>query len=134
MDSRERAGLQKRGEQQEAPSDSLGRRRTGPWQRGSARCRGHRRSPAAHTLGSSPGILRGFPAGRGRSCGQGPTVQSFQGLILRKHPERQLLRVVYSRSQQPYLSQNGDSPTVRSALIGFLRAQLSCPTPAFIGG
>lgn len=25
-------------------------------------------------------------------------------------------------------------PTVRSALIRFLRAQLSCPTPAFIGG
>lgn len=77
MDSRERAGLQKRGEQQEAPSDSPGRRRTGPWQRGSARCRGHQRSPAAHTLGSSPGTLLGFPAGRGHRCGQGPILSGF---------------------------------------------------------
>lgn len=39
-------------------------RKTEQWQRGSARCHGHRRNPAECTHGSSPGIRPEFPGGR----------------------------------------------------------------------
>ena len=84
---RERVQGVKRAEINKGRINSPKRRKTGQWQRGSARCHGHRRNPAEYTLGSSPGILLVFPGRRwGRTWVAFPQFDSLERWASRKLP------------------------------------------------
>jgi hypothetical protein len=98
-------------------------RKTGQWQRGSAKCHGHQRSPTGYTPGSSPWTRPGLPEERlGGTWARvpHPTVSGFDLQEARNatRPAHKHLYTDVHSSSSPNSQKSGNNPKAHQLVSG----------------